>query len=186
MTRKVVCDLRTSLEQLHNHLPASSEPDHLFLILDKQTQLFPWESISCLASRSISRIPSLAFLQDRCDLAKSRNCAPDRFELQAKKSSFLLNPGGDLIKTQKEFEGWLKEKGWQGIVGRAPMEIELQSALKGNDIFLWVSLSSQECQAEESTATLDMAAQNSTFALRLFDSWINALLRSSLAVLPVH
>ncbi len=43
---------------------------HIFLVLDKDTAPFPWESMPILRNRAVSRIPSMAFLQDRLELAK--------------------------------------------------------------------------------------------------------------------
>lgn len=132
----MVCDLRAALEQLRNTPALLQDPKHLFLILDKQTQAFPWESLPVLEGLSISRIPSIAFLHDRIDLAKERRHSPERFTSQAKKATFVLNAGGDLHKTQEEFEGWVKEKEWKGITGRMPLELEMQKALSENDLFL--------------------------------------------------
>lgn len=43
---------------------------HMFLVLDKDTTVFPWESMPILRNRAVSRIPSMAFLQDRIAMAK--------------------------------------------------------------------------------------------------------------------
>ncbi len=49
-------------EQVQDH--------HIFLVLDKDTSVFPWESMPILRGRAVSRIPSMAFLQDRIEMAK--------------------------------------------------------------------------------------------------------------------
>ncbi|TKY84841.1 hypothetical protein EX895_005921 [Sporisorium graminicola] len=49
-------------EQMQDH--------HVFLVLDKNTAVFPWESMPILRNRAVSRIPSMAFLQDRIEMAK--------------------------------------------------------------------------------------------------------------------
>uniref|UniRef100_V5ESS4 separase n=1 Tax=Kalmanozyma brasiliensis (strain GHG001) TaxID=1365824 RepID=V5ESS4_KALBG len=47
-----------------------AQDHHIFLVLDKDTAIFPWESMPILRNRAVSRIPSMAFLQDRIELAK--------------------------------------------------------------------------------------------------------------------
>lgn len=146
--RQVVVDLRSALEELHGLTPplGPSTEQHLFLILDKAVQSFPWESIPCLRGRSVSRIPSLAFLRDRIDLASTLSSdgsdRSDEIFVDANKTTFLLNPAGDLTTTQATFEPWLKQKqetaGWNGIVARIPSDEELKVALSTSDLFLFV------------------------------------------------
>jgi separase len=119
---------------------------HLFLILDKTVQPFPWESLAVLKNRSVSRLPSLSFLRDRLELAphwSSRSGAEagatSDFVADASRAFYVLNPSGDLAKTQGEFEGWLSDMGrvgWSGVVGRKPMELEVEQALGSKDLFL--------------------------------------------------
>jgi separase len=66
----------------------------------------------------------------------------------ANRGFFVLNPEGDLTHTQFQFETTFARyviafailifriDGWNGIVGRAPMDQEILSALRSNDIFL--------------------------------------------------
>lgn len=147
---QVVVDLRSALEELHGVTvaPHVSTDPHLFLILDKAVQSFPWESIPCLRGRSISRIPSLAFLRDRMDLASSRVGSVSsrdyghEITVDTSKTSFLLNPGGDLKTTQSTFEPWLKKQqdnaGWSGIIARVPSDEEVKVALSSSELFLFV------------------------------------------------
>ncbi|GAA6064363.1 hypothetical protein JCM10212_005877 [Sporobolomyces blumeae] len=145
---QVVVDLREALEELHGTKSApkgTPDPDeHTFLILDKALRSFPWESLPCLLGRSVSRLPSLSFLRDRLDLASSLTEGdPTTYEITVdpRRSAFVLNPGGDLKNTQSTFEPWLSERSknakWSGIVGRAPQEEEMRSALASKDLFLY-------------------------------------------------
>ncbi|CBQ73661.1 related to Separin [Sporisorium reilianum SRZ2] len=80
-------DLRGALEEFHGKKAQSSpnkttmayvavdeeeqmQDHHIFLVLDKDTAMFPWESMPILRNRAVSRIPSMAFLQDRIEMAK--------------------------------------------------------------------------------------------------------------------
>ncbi|KAJ1018901.1 hypothetical protein NDA16_004704 [Ustilago loliicola] len=80
-------DLRGALEEFHGKKVQSSpnktsmayvavdeeeeiQDHHIFLVLDKDTSIFPWESMPILRGKAVSRIPSMAFLQDRIEMAK--------------------------------------------------------------------------------------------------------------------
>ena len=117
--------------------------EHIFLILDRNVQEIPWESIPILRGRAISRVPSLAFLVDR--LPKPMPGAeidPDRMRksVHPQKTFFILNPSGDLSKTQQTFGPWLEGMvqhcGWKGIVGREPTSLEIKSALQNYELVL--------------------------------------------------
>lgn len=126
--------------------------EHLFLVLDNTLQSLPWESLPVLRGRSVSRIPSTKFLQDRLELrgvwsGTSSNGAsssdPTTFPIDVNKSFYVLNPSGDLANTQTTFSPWLEKRGWAGTVGRAPLEEELKKALTRNDLFMCASAFSQ-------------------------------------------
>lgn len=147
----MVNDIRAALEELHSSAVVNDFNDvangiaHAFLVLDKSLQAFPWESIPCLRGRSVSRIPSLAFLRDRIDLAASlsKSLSPSHeIILDSTKTSYVLNPGGDLLKTQSSFQPWLgameRDFGWNGVIGRAPLEEEVKAALLHQDLFMYV------------------------------------------------
>ena len=118
----------------------TSQDQHIFLILDKSVQSFPWESIPCLLGQSVSRIPSISFLRDRIDLASSLSTSSEIL-VNSKETSFVLNAEGDLTNTQERFSPWLKRMksvGWDGVIGRSPMEEEMKSALVNKELFLYV------------------------------------------------
>ena len=157
---QVVVDLRAALEELHGSAKekdASGDVErpeaHTFLLLDKELQAFPWESLPCLRGRSVSRLPALSFLRDRLDLAAVRGRAgadpadpaatatPHEIVVDARRTGFVLNPGGDLKSTQATFEPMLASLadkwGWKGITGRAPSEEEMRAFLLTKDLVLY-------------------------------------------------
>ncbi|BGO99409.1 separin protein [Rhodotorula toruloides] len=143
---QVVVDLREALEELHGTKSApkskASPDEHTFLILDKRLQAFPWESLPCIRGRSVSRLPSLSFLRDRLDLAADRSPeTPHDFVVDHARTSYLINPGGDLKNTQQTFEPWLREQadrhGWTGVVARTPLEEEVKQGLTSKELFLF-------------------------------------------------
>jgi hypothetical protein len=124
--------------------------EHTFLILDKRLQGIPWESTPILRGRAVSRIPSASFLLDRLHLASvseksvitTKNQAIDRMSVDPTKVYYLLNPEGDLKRTEETFTPWLKSMnkvGWTGIIGRHPAEFELKDALNRRDLFMCVT-----------------------------------------------
>lgn len=147
LTGEIGVDVKQTLQEIDLACrlvrPTSSETvDHLFLVLDKNVQDFPWESIPVLRGRSISRIPSLPFLLDH--LAVTRHSAPmqagGRPRADARRVFYILNPSGDLSRTQTHFEPWIEQMkaraGWKGIVGRSPTDLEMAAALRDNDLVL--------------------------------------------------
>lgn len=144
-------DVQTALEKFEQGRRAESvapvTDEHIFLVLDRHVQELPWESIPILRGRAISRIPSLAFLLDRLPSqmpgAETNGLSdPDllRKGIDPRKTFFILNPSGDLVKTQSTFESWLEgmisTSGWKGIVGREPTSLEIKSALSNYDLVM--------------------------------------------------
>jgi separase len=151
-------DLRTVLEEHATALNrAHVQPvldHHIFLVLDKNVQGIPWESIPVLRRNSVSRIPNLSFLIDRVQMARHlRGLSPfpdpveiasstimvDRASVDPRRTFYILNPSGDLQPTQERFQDWVKgmqRVGWDGIVGRVPSEDELIRALTTYDLVM--------------------------------------------------
>ncbi|KAJ6630611.1 peptidase family C50-domain-containing protein [Mycena sp. CBHHK59/15] len=152
---QVVVDLRGVLEEHAARMagrrkgagPAITkvEDEHMFLILDKNVQGLPWESIPILRGKSVSRIPSVDFLLDRVQLAgwMVRSPAPavaDRAVVDPHKGYCVLNPSGDLVRTEGRFKGWLADMekvGWEGVVGQAPSEQQFVDALRKKDLVVY-------------------------------------------------
>ncbi|KAJ7063427.1 cysteine peptidase C50 [Mycena amicta] len=150
---QVVVDLRGVLEGHHARLTGRrrGEPavtkvekdEHLFLILDKNIQGLPWESIPVLRGQRVSRIPSVDFLLDRIQLAgwgSNDRTTVDRASVNPRNGYCLLNPSGDLVRTEGRFKEWLEgmEKvGWQSAVGLAPSEQQLLNALRTKDLVVY-------------------------------------------------
>ena len=141
-------DLRTVLEEFAASSEGSIGPiadNHMFLILDKNIQGLPWESIPILRGESVSRIPDVRFLLDRLDLVgyqrggKSEGPGAGRVRIDPRKTFYVLNPAGDLTGTEGRFDDWLKEMkgvGWRGLTSQAPSEQQFLDALQTQDLVL--------------------------------------------------
>jgi len=145
---QVTIDLRAALEELAASFQGLIKPipdNHMFLILDKNIQGLPWESMPALRGESVSRIPDMRFLLDRVDLAdyqrggKPQGPSVDRACVDPRKTFYVLNPSGDLKGTEGRFDGWLKEMkgvGWKGLTSQAPSEQQFLNALQTQDLVL--------------------------------------------------
>ncbi|KAG5734262.1 Separin, partial [Termitomyces sp. T112] len=125
-----------------------TDDEHLFLVLDKNLQGLPWESIPVLRGRSVSRIPSVDFLHDRVLFAEWKRKtfpADNLFSsrgafVDPRKGYYILNPSGDLDKTEARFKGWavdMEKVGWHGISGYAPSEQQFLNALQSQDLVVY-------------------------------------------------
>ncbi|EIN08169.1 hypothetical protein PUNSTDRAFT_102931 [Punctularia strigosozonata HHB-11173 SS5] len=151
---QVAVDLRSVLEEhaKRSGSPTTNNDSHLFLVLDKDLQGIPWESIPVLRGKSVSRIPCMEFLLDRLQFEdwqrssvtgsspKPNNKAADRATVDPRRTYYLLNPSGDLKGTQSRFSDWLetmRSVGWQGITGRPPSEQQFLDALNRKDLVIY-------------------------------------------------
>ncbi|PVG00070.1 hypothetical protein CPB86DRAFT_782920 [Serendipita vermifera] len=142
-------NLRMELASLLGGCNLNDNNEHIFLVLDKIVQEIPWESVPSLRKRSVSRIPSLSFLIDRLKMAalqqsnrkfSQKSSQSTRMPLDPRKVYYVLNPEGDLKRTENAFTPWLKQMknvGWNGIIGRKPTEFELSNALSTADLFIY-------------------------------------------------
>lgn len=73
----------------------SKSPKHIVLILDKHCQHLPWENLPILRGQPVSRLPSYSVAQTLLERAPHMFKGP---------CYYILNPGGDLKRTQKVFE----------------------------------------------------------------------------------
>lgn len=143
---QVVIDFRTVLEEhsaKYSSRMAPTPDSHMFLVLDKNVQGIPWESIPILRGRSVSRIPNLDFLLDRTEYIRSvqgTTVTPcDRLTVDPRRTYFVLNPSGDLKNTEGRFINWLQDMqrvGWQGIIGQIPSELQFANALASKDLVM--------------------------------------------------
>lgn len=76
-------------------------------------QMLPWENLPILRDREVYRMPSVGSICltiDRCCEKEERNenSIPAFPLIDPLDSYYLLNPDGDLHRTQAEFEDWFK------------------------------------------------------------------------------
>lgn len=135
--------LMTEYLALH---PNPESYSHTILILGKELHSIPWESIPCLRGQSISRIPSVSLCISM--LQKSP------LSISKTNGAFIINPAGDLSKTEERFSDCLKhfreQHSWEGICGMKPTEDQFSQYLQCS-IFLYVGHGSGTSYIRETT-----------------------------------
>ncbi|KAK9162182.1 hypothetical protein Syun_003084 [Stephania yunnanensis] len=114
------------------------------LVLDSDVQMLPWENLPVLRTLEVYRMPSIGcisvvlnmncHLQNRNVIGSGSAPFPSIDPLDA---FYLLNPSGDLERTQIEFEDWFRDQRLEGKAGMAPTTEELALALKNHDLFIY-------------------------------------------------
>ncbi|CAH2224757.1 separin [Pelobates cultripes] len=112
---------------------------HVVLVLDKLLQKLPWESIPCLMSRSVTRLPSLNFLLSYGLIKKHQPQMTLVRGVEPKQTFYVLNPHANLPGTEERFRDWFKnEPGWKGVIRCAPKPEQLEYALTKQDLYVYV------------------------------------------------
>ncbi|XP_018528986.1 LOW QUALITY PROTEIN: separin [Lates calcarifer] len=128
---------------LHTAASQLSERDkpygHVVFILDKYLQKLPWESISILKSRSVSRMPSLHSLIGLSVQKEMDSHSILKQGVDSKKVFYVLDPDANLGNSQERFKEWFSSKlDWEGVCGVAPDTGELEEAVATKDLYIYV------------------------------------------------
>lgn len=122
-----------------------AEQNHLILILDRKLHAFPWESMPCLQSVSVSRVGSMLTLRERILAMREQLSFTDseKYHVPRTSGTTILNPSGDLSRTQATLSPHLdplataSDSTWRSISNRAPSESDFSTALSETDILLY-------------------------------------------------
>ena len=118
----------------------------LILLVDAALVKLPWESMPLLRAVPTSRLPCAAFL-DGCSAAAARmggggavvggdGAGPGG--VRSSEAFYVLNPAGDLKKTQGAFEAdFTSVATWEGVVGTAPTPEAVERALSSKDLYIY-------------------------------------------------
>ena len=108
------------------------------LILDKELQGLPWESIDCLAGHSVSRVPSIHQLALLYLTHSSDSQSVPMTGIRQDKIYYVVNPDQDLPKTQAAIEPNLESMNIKdGVAGVQPSGTEVKRALSSMDAFMY-------------------------------------------------
>ena len=129
----------------------------LILLVDATLGRLPWESIPLLRDVAVCRLPSAAFVSTSMSAARrlmrvdDRNKpAPTTSKAKGKSKAaatdagarsgnayYVLNPAGDLTRTQQTFEESFASQPWEGVTGQPPPMETLSSALRSKDLYVY-------------------------------------------------
>jgi separase len=131
----MLMEVLDALRGHHSRITAPTKA-HMILIIDKELQCFPWESMPCLRGRAVSRMPSLGAIRARLELMRAQSTQSQAYSV-SRTGKWLLNPSGDLKNTQAVFEPMLQQLSGFAGSSQAPNENELESMLTDNSVFLY-------------------------------------------------
>lgn len=125
------------LEELYTSADTSStDCKHLVLVPSSACCSFPWESLSSLRKKSISRVPSIEMLTN---LLQKHHTMKVFDEVSKNQIFYLVNPGQDLKRTQQRFEPIFKSiPSAEGLAGQAPDEEYLISRLYASGLYVYL------------------------------------------------
>lgn len=116
-----------------------NESSHVILVMDKELQGFPWESLPCMRDQSVSRMPSLGAIWERLEKMKAQHASRAGYVLPACKGTYILNPASDLVSTEEAFRSVFETQlpTFKAIVNRSPTETEFETALQDSPLVLY-------------------------------------------------
>ncbi|CAK7919023.1 separin [[Candida] anglica] len=137
----------------------SSTDEHIVLIPGNRCELLPWESLSFLRNKSVSRMPSVSLL---LELLKRENNKTDISVFDDNSNLFyLINPEGDLKRTESNFGTSFSSinRHWKGIVGNSPTQDDkLLSKILNSNLFVYLGHGG----CEQYISTSEMLKETST------------------------
>lgn len=127
---------RYCLDEFHEDLstdrPHNAVYKPISLICGKYMHSFPWEMLPCVRERGtkITRIPSQKVIANQCQKEMP-------MKVNAGSTFFILNPVGDLEKTEEMFKPIFNQLQWEGITQRIPPEDIIPQALAKKELYVF-------------------------------------------------
>ncbi|XP_008047679.1 separin [Carlito syrichta] len=117
-------------------LPVPSD-GHLVLVLDKDLQKLPWESMPSLQTLPVTRLPSFRFLLSYSIVKESGISSVLSQGVDPQRTFYVLNPHNNLSSTEEHFRAtFSSEAGWKGVVGEVPSPKQVEAALTEHDLYM--------------------------------------------------
>lgn len=151
LLHRLIQNYSSTRENLARAVNVDEADKHLAIIPGTSCAFFPWESLSFLRGKSISRMPSVHSLLEL--LQKRKN----RFSVSIEDNGglfYMINPSGDLVRTENRFqplfESIVSEKK-SGIVAKRPSEEYFLSELLKSEVFVYLGHGGCEQYVKSST-----------------------------------
>lgn len=127
----------------------------LLLVLSEQVQHLPWESLPCINSQDVARMPSLALILERAlemcasSLISSENNVTNAFcRINKFNGACIIDPHGDLPQTRRRLApisaALRMHFGWNVMQGKQQHPSDFTLMLQENDIVLYCGHGSGE------------------------------------------
>ncbi|KAM7114144.1 separin isoform 1-T2 [Molossus nigricans] len=111
---------------------------HLVLVLDKDLQKLPWESMPSLRALPVTRLPSFRFLLSYAIIKESGVSPVLNQGVDPHSTFYVLNPHNNLSSTEEQFRAnFSSESGWKGVIGEVPSPEQVQEALTDHDLYIY-------------------------------------------------
>ncbi|XP_053413203.1 separin isoform X1 [Nycticebus coucang] len=111
---------------------------HLILVLDKDLQKLPWESMPSLRALPVTRLPSFHFLLSYSIIKESGASSVLSQGVDPRSTFYVLNPHNNLSSTEEQFRAtFSSEAGWRGVIGEVPSPRQVQEALTERDLYIY-------------------------------------------------
>ncbi|KIW97579.1 uncharacterized protein Z519_01163 [Cladophialophora bantiana CBS 173.52] len=136
----MLVEVLDALHSYHDQRSTSQEKQgHVLLVLDKELQVFPWESLSCLKGQAVSRMPSIASIWERLKAIGDQSHDLEGYMIPRTDGAYILNPSSDLKATQETFGQIFQDQlpGYRAVVNRQPEGNEFETALRGSSLMLY-------------------------------------------------
>lgn len=120
---------------LFSQTPTHGDYEHLVLVPSHSCDRVPWESMTFLRDRSVSRMPSVGCLIE----SLKRHEKGMTVQKGGENLLYVVNPGSDLRNTQKRFEPVLGQlPGSTGLAGKSPSEDWLTTNLYKSSLYIYL------------------------------------------------
>ncbi|QLG71564.1 hypothetical protein HG535_0B06080 [Zygotorulaspora mrakii] len=132
--------IEEQIRKFQSHVANSTRFQHTFLIVSGSLHMFPWECLPFFKYLSITRIPSYGCLDDLLRESDHRVFLP--ISLQSR-ISMILNPHGDLSKTESRFAGKFRQiatsiPNSKVIINEKPTEELFLQSLEDSNLFIYL------------------------------------------------
>ncbi|XP_051045973.1 separin [Phodopus roborovskii] len=128
--------LSEAVERVRSQVAPRSQ--HLVLVLDKDLQKLPWESMSSLRALPVTRLPSFHFLLSYSITKEAGASSVLNQGVDPRNTFYILNPHSNLSSTEERFRAsFSSEAGWKGVIGEVPSLQQVQAALTEHDLYIY-------------------------------------------------
>eukprot|EP01129_Flabellula_baltica_P000348 TRINITY_DN10374_c0_g1_i1.p1 TRINITY_DN10374_c0_g1~~TRINITY_DN10374_c0_g1_i1.p1 ORF type:complete len:328 (-),score=60.67 TRINITY_DN10374_c0_g1_i1:47-1030(-) len=128
---------------------SSQRYNYVVLILDRHFTNFPMEAFPILSSVPTTRIDSLRYLKKT--LTDNEMDEKQKLYIKTSKVSYVLNPEGDLTRSEDQLRNLLEKQDARGIHGSIPTTKQYLKSLESSELFIYYGHNGGEkyCKRDE-------------------------------------